>query len=166
MYICIHSNIEIYPILFYIITYSGPGVSLKILHFRSMFWKCPLIYHSVVLKWKSPYIACSHLFQIFSSPSSPTFFCCIVSLVECVIAPHLFYLMIWQTLRVSILLEAPCYLFFVMWCQVHFRFDKDCMAFASTLILCHAQTHAHTTHTEINRQLQKVLKKYSLVKAT
>ena len=165
MYICIHSNIEIYPILFYIITYSGPGVSLKLLHFRSVLevsfnipFSCPEMKISLYCLL-SP-------FSDFLQPFFPHFFCCIVSLVECVIAPHLFYLMIWQTLRVSILLEAPCHLLFVMWCQVHFRFDKDCMAFASTLILCHAQTHAHTTHTEINRQLQKVLKKYSLVKAT
>ena len=57
----------------------------------------------------------------------------------------------------TLVLQAPCYVFYATRCQVYCRFDTNDMAFPSTLIWYYTLKQILTQHTETNRLTHKCI---------
>ena len=105
---------------------------------------------------KTPLCCLPYLYQILSN-LSPALFCCLVSLTEWVIMPHLMcYFLVYDIMDLhmsslgTLVLQRFCGMFHATWHQFT-EFYHMTWFFAGTLIWHHKRKWWHTTHTGANR---------------
>ena len=105
---------------------------------------------------KTPLCCLPYLYQILSN-LSPALFCCLVSLTEWVIMPHLMcYFLLHDIMDLhmsslgTLVLQRFCGMFHATWHQFT-EFYHMTWFFAGTLIWHHKRKWWHTTHTGANR---------------